>query len=128
MTTSSCGTCGGSRSLVREGLPPVSCPECVTQVIPPPSPAPLVTDRVATLEAKVAQLQTCVVGQAAMIALLSGILADKGVISRQDASIVAMAGISAKDYPNMNPAQVTEWVQREMSARRTRRGGSPRSS
>ena len=61
------------------------------------------------LQAQIDGLQKVVTGQAAMIALLSTMLAQREVLTVEDAMLVATAGVEAQEH-DTTPGNVTEWA------------------
>lgn len=85
--------------------------------------------RVAELEKRVEGLTVVAKGQAAMIALLTAILVDRGSLTREDAAVILTGGIDGQQMPG-GPEAIAEWGRKEIvkrgQARSDRRPPAPR--
>lgn len=64
----------------------------------------------AEMRSKIQALETVATGQAAMLALLTGLLVQHKVLSQQEAMLVAVAGVDAQSHEGLTAAHVGEWI------------------
>jgi len=54
------------------------------------------------------------VSQAAMVALLSAMLAGKEILTKQEAVLIATAGQEAQTHEKLTPEQVQDWIRKHL--------------
>lgn len=74
------------------------------------------------LQKQVNALKKLAVGQAAMIALLTALLAHKGVLTKEEGSMVAAAALDADDHTDLKASDVIKWIKREITEGRVTKG------
>jgi len=87
-------------------------------------------EEVAALKGEVAGLTKVAAGQAAMIGLLAGMLSQHGHLTRDEAALVAVAGVEAQEHEGLTAQDVGNWIHNQIKSagrpkkdRRRRRKG-----
>jgi len=70
-------------------------------------------ERVTRLERDMGALCKVAVAQAAMIAMLSSLLAGKKTLTPQECLLVAMAGKDAQEYSGLTAENIEEWSRKQ---------------
>lgn len=67
-------------------------------------------EEITQLTEVVVSLRKAVVGQTAMIAALTGVLTKQGVVTQEEALVIATAGMDAQSFDGLTVEQVQRWI------------------